>query len=239
MVETFLKEMGKYPKINQKETLDIIKEGGPSMADKIIKGHWRLVVSIVKKTIGFVSLDEINTGLMALSYAAERYKPRAGYYFTTYATFVVRSQIMRNYNHEKTTLSIPYTAREKFNDEESFKRYKNELKNALSTISLDDDNSIYYTQKYERNNGYISLAGLSEQEDNINRKIIIEEIQDFVEENLSETEKIVFNYRILQGEKIKDVARRINRTYQRVDQCEKKVYKKIKEHFEDTFYVYQ
>ena len=109
MADYFFKEMGKYKQLTNDETLSLISEGGRRSVDKIIKGNWKLVVSAVKKSIGFVSMEHINTGLLALDYAIKNYDMNSKYKFSTYAFKVIKSQVKRTYNREKTIITLPYS----------------------------------------------------------------------------------------------------------------------------------
>lgn len=238
MVDVFMREMSKYSIISESETISLIRNGRNRDFEKVIKGNWRLVVSAVKKTIGFISLEHVNTGMIALDYAAKNYNCDSGYKFSTYAFKVIKSQVKRTYNREKTTITLPYTATERENSEKK-NRYQDEFKNAKATFYID---SIGYKNTLDdaeekKNNFYrllhdsYSTSGLSEQESEMNSKLTVAEIERFVEYNLSEIEKLVYKYRIIENKKIKEVANLINKTYQRVNQCEKIIQNKIKEHF--------
>lgn len=264
-MKLFLNEMSKYPQISNEETVQLIEKGNSISIDKVIKGNWKLVVSAVNRSLGFLSLEHVNTGMIALDHAAKTYNVKSGRKFSTYAFTIIRSKVMRTYNRERTTITLPYTIFEQkkhFEDDSvhlpkkkkqnkkknnstidnnNFSRYRADFENALAMTSIDKPMSdgTSKTDKLWTVLGarHFNSHDMSEQEEAVNKKMILDAIDEFIEKKLNSMEKIVFQHRIYLGEKIKRVAELIDRTPQRVEQCEKAIYGRLVEHIKNYLYA--
>ena len=116
----YLREIGKYPLLNQEEEIALGKriELGDMMAkQELVDSNLRLVVSIAKlySGNGRSLQDLIQEGNLGLLKAAERFDYRRGFRFSTYATWWVRQSITRAIADKSRTIRIPIHMCEKVN----------------------------------------------------------------------------------------------------------------------------
>lgn len=116
----YLREIGKFPLLNQDEEIALGKriELGDAMAkQELVNSNLRLVISIAKRYSGNGrSLqDLIQEGNLGLLKAAERYDYRQGFRFSTYATWWIRQSVTRAIADKSRTIRIPVHMYEKVN----------------------------------------------------------------------------------------------------------------------------
>ena len=122
-VGMFLREMARYPLLNQAEEIELAREiakGGPvgeKAKRKLVRANLRLVVSIAKKYLnrGVPFLDLIQEGSMGLMRAAEKFDYARGYKFSTYAYWWIRQGITRAIASQSRTVRLPVHMVEKLN----------------------------------------------------------------------------------------------------------------------------
>jgi RNA polymerase primary sigma factor len=122
-VGIFLREMARYPLLNQAEEIELAREiakGGPvgeRAKRKLVRANLRLVVSIAKKYLnrGVPFLDLIQEGSMGLMRAAEKFDYERGYKFSTYAYWWIRQGITRAIASQSRTVRLPVHMVEKLN----------------------------------------------------------------------------------------------------------------------------
>lgn len=113
-VQMYLREIAKVPLLTQQEEVDLAKRVEKHDEDakqKLISANLRLVVSIAKKyayrTPHLTLLDLIQEGNIGLFRAVEKFDPRKGYKFSTYATWWIRQAITRAIADQSRTIRIP------------------------------------------------------------------------------------------------------------------------------------
>jgi RNA polymerase primary sigma factor len=82
---------------------------GQEARDHLIKANTRLVVSIAKRYMGHgvPLLDLIQEGNLGLMKAVEKFDPRRGFRFSTYATWWIRQTITRAIADQSRTIRVP------------------------------------------------------------------------------------------------------------------------------------
>ena len=118
-ISKWLDNAGRYPLLATDAVLEIAKciqelpEGDPTrtrLINKLVKHNLRLVTRFVKSFMKTShqkwgspeTVDYLQVGAMGLMRAAEKYDPRKGYAFSTYANHWIRSAVSR-YNMKTLT----------------------------------------------------------------------------------------------------------------------------------------
>ena len=111
-VRMYLSEIGRVELLTADEEIDLanrIAKGDPVAKQKLAEANLRLVVSIAKKYIGrgLSFLDLIQEGNIGLFRAVEKFDPKRGFKFSTYATWWIRQAITRAIADQARTIRIP------------------------------------------------------------------------------------------------------------------------------------
>lgn len=111
-IQMYLREIGKVSLLTGADEVRLarLKEHGDREAERrLIESNLRLVVSIAKKFTGksLSLLDLIQEGNIGLFRAVEKFDPRKGYKFSTYATWWIRQAITRAIADQSRTIRIP------------------------------------------------------------------------------------------------------------------------------------
>jgi len=99
---------GRLP-IKQRRELETLVQEGLLARDQLIKANTRLVVSVAKRYIGrgVPFLDLIQEGNLGLMRAVEKFEPKRGFRFSTYATWWIRQTITRAIADQGRTIRVP------------------------------------------------------------------------------------------------------------------------------------
>jgi DNA-directed RNA polymerase sigma subunit (sigma70/sigma32) len=94
------------------EELENEVRAGEDAARRFVRSNLRLVVSIAKKyqASGLPLLDLIQEGNFGLIQAVERFDPRRGFKFSTYATWWIRQTIARGIANTSRSIRLPVHA---------------------------------------------------------------------------------------------------------------------------------
>jgi len=111
-IRLYLKDIKKLPLLTPKEEIELarkIKKGDNRARQKMIKSNLRLVINIAKKYnyLGVPMLDLIEEGNLGLMKAVEKFNPRKGYRFSTYAAWWIKQYITRAIANQGKTIRIP------------------------------------------------------------------------------------------------------------------------------------
>jgi RNA polymerase primary sigma factor len=89
--------------------MNAIKERAETANQALIRANLRLVVSVAKRYLGrgIPLLDLIQEGNMGLLRAINKFDPRRGFKFSTYATWWIRQSINRSIAEQARTIRIP------------------------------------------------------------------------------------------------------------------------------------
>jgi len=116
-VKLYMQELRTIPQVTEKEMAELfpkIKKGDGKAKKRMIEGNLRLVISIAKRysCYGLDFLDLIEEGNVGLIKAIEKYDPKMGYNFSTYAFWWIRQYIQRAILNQTKTIHIPLYAYE-------------------------------------------------------------------------------------------------------------------------------
>ena len=111
-IRLYLKDIKRLPLLTPKEEIELarkIKKGDNHARQKMIKSNLRLVINIAKKYsyLGVPMLDLIEEGNLGLMKAVEKFNPRKGYRFSTYAAWWIKQYITRAIANQGKTIRIP------------------------------------------------------------------------------------------------------------------------------------
>lgn len=131
-VKTYLRDIGKHKLLEKSEEIALsraAKAGDNRARAIIIQSNLRLVVSIAKhyQNRGLSFLDLIQEGNVGLMKAVEKFDPKKGFKFSTYATWWIRQAIGRAISNDSRTIRIPVHLSEA----------KNKVYKTIETLSKD------------------------------------------------------------------------------------------------------
>ncbi len=111
-IEIYLSEIGRVPLLTPAEEVKLagrIRRGDEAARQQMIKANLRLVVRIAKdyRNIGLPLLDLINEGNIGLMKAVERFDPKKGAKFSTYAAWWIKQSIRRALSNQSRTVRLP------------------------------------------------------------------------------------------------------------------------------------
>lgn len=255
----YLKDIKKLPLLTPEEEITLaekIKKGDKQARTKMIQSNLRLVINIAKKYshLGVSMLDLIEEGNMGLMKAVEKFNPKKGYRFSTYAAWWIRQYISRAIANQGKTVRMPVYIIElmmrfkratehlssimkrkpRLNEiarsmRLSMKRAKQLSKMATGTSSLNapigDEGSTEFLDLIEDESLISAVDGLS-------NFLMQERINDLLDK-MSKREKKILNLRF--GLKdgvphtLRDTAKHFNITRERVRQIENAAMKKMRE----------
>jgi RNA polymerase primary sigma factor len=111
-LEAYLEEIGKTPLLKPEEEVALakrIKRGDNAARDHMIRANLRLVVKIAKEYSGYnlPLIDLIAEGNIGLMRAVEKFNPRKGTKFSTYACWWIKQSIRRAFANQGKTIRLP------------------------------------------------------------------------------------------------------------------------------------
>jgi len=111
-LKTYLKEIRLIPLLTAEEELDYarqVKKGDEQARKMMIRSNLRLVINIAKKYmyLGIPLLDLIEEGNLGLMRAVDKFDPKKGFRFSTYAAWWIKQGITRSISEHAKTIRIP------------------------------------------------------------------------------------------------------------------------------------
>jgi len=111
-IRLYLKDIKNLPLLTAEEEISLanrIKKGDKLARAKMIQSNLRLVINIAKRYsgLGVNILDLIEEGNLGLMKAVEKFNPKKGYRFSTYAAWWIRQYISRSIANQGKTVRIP------------------------------------------------------------------------------------------------------------------------------------
>ena len=111
-IRLYLKDIKKLPLLTAEEEIFLanrIKKGDNKARARMIQSNLRLVINIAKKYshLGVSMMDLIEEGNLGLMKAVEKFNPKKGYRFSTYAAWWIRQYISRAIANQGKTVRMP------------------------------------------------------------------------------------------------------------------------------------
>ena len=260
-IQMYLREIGKVPLLKGEEEMSLArrKEKGDKEAEKkIIEANLRLVVSIAKRFVGksMSLLDLIQEGNIGLFKAVEKFDPRKGYKFSTYATWWIRQAITRALADQSRTIRIPVHMVETIN---KFQQVQRRLIQDLGREPLPEEIAAEMGEDIAKVRHIINISqetisletSVGEDEEDSTLEDFIEDVKnmtpdraaalqllrDYVKEVISELsprEQKILEMRFGLGDGVahtlEEVGQEFDVTRERIRQIEAKALEKIKQH---------
>ena len=111
-LDTYLADINEVPLLTAEQEIELakrIQRGDLAAREHMIRANLRLVVSIAKNYVnrGLTFLDLIEEGNIGLMRAVEKFDPKAGCRFSTYATWWIKQGIRRSLVNSVKTVRVP------------------------------------------------------------------------------------------------------------------------------------
>jgi RNA polymerase primary sigma factor len=259
-VRMYLSEIGRVELLTADEEIKLAKriaKGDPVAKQKLAEANLRLVVSIAKKYIGrgLSFLDLIQEGNIGLFRAVEKFDPKRGFKFSTYATWWIRQAITRAIADQARTIRIPVHMVETINklthtqrqllqelgreptvDELAsemnmdIKKVRHILKISQDIISLE---APVGAEEDSKLGDFIEDDEAISPSDATNRKIIKENIHAMLQYLSPREQKIIrmrFGLDDGIGHTLEEVGKEFGVTRERIRQIEAKILQKLRDH---------
>ncbi|MCM8792144.1 MAG: RNA polymerase sigma factor RpoD/SigA [Candidatus Omnitrophica bacterium] len=119
-IKAYLKEIKNIPLLTPAQEIELsvrAKKGDREARDQIIRANLRLVINIAKKYthFGIPLLDLIEEGNIGLMRAVDKFDPRKGFRFSTYAAWWIKQNITRAIAEQQKVVRIPVYMNELLN----------------------------------------------------------------------------------------------------------------------------
>jgi len=259
-VRMYLSEIGRVELLTADEEIRLAKriaKGDPIAKQKLAEANLRLVVSIAKKYIGrgLSFLDLIQEGNIGLFRAVEKFDPKRGFKFSTYATWWIRQAITRAIADQARTIRIPvhmvetinkltHTQRQLLQElgreptvdelasemQMDIKKVRHILKISQDIISLE---APVGAEEDSKLGDFIEDDEAISPADSTNRKIIKENIHSMLQYLSPREQKIIrmrFGLDDGIGHTLEEVGREFGVTRERIRQIEAKILQKLRDH---------
>jgi RNA polymerase primary sigma factor len=111
-LKIYLKEIRTIPLLNAEEEVALskrIKKGDEQARKTMIRANLRLVINIAKRYmhLGIPFMDLIEEGNLGLMKAVDRFNPKKGFRFSTYAAWWIKQGITRSISEQGKIIRVP------------------------------------------------------------------------------------------------------------------------------------
>ena len=114
-MKIYLKQIEHIPLLKPEEEIELGEKiqsksrGSTGARHRMIRSNLRLVISIAKRytNMGLTLSDLVEEGNIGLMRAVEKFNPKRGYRFSTYASWWIKQAIMRALSNQGKTIRIP------------------------------------------------------------------------------------------------------------------------------------
>jgi len=111
-IKVYLKDIRKIPLLTAEEELKLarkIKRGDKEARKKMIRSNLRLVINLAKRyaNLGVSFMDLIEEGNIGLMKAVDKFQPKMGFRFSTYAAWWIKQGILRGIIDQGKMIRIP------------------------------------------------------------------------------------------------------------------------------------
>jgi RNA polymerase nonessential primary-like sigma factor len=112
IARAYFSDVSKVPLLNQKQERrysTLAQKGSKRALDKMINSNLRLVITIALRYLnrGVHLLDLVSEGNFGLIRAVEKFDPKRGFRFSTYATWWIRQSVERSIGNQARLIRIP------------------------------------------------------------------------------------------------------------------------------------
>jgi RNA polymerase primary sigma factor len=140
-LKTYLKEVRHISLLTAKEEIQLslkIKKGDEQARKQMIRANLRLVINIAKRYmhLGIPFLDLIEEGNLGLMKAVDKFNPRKGYRFSTYAAWWIKQGITRSISEQGKMIRIPVYMNDLIT---KWKKKKEQLNQKLKRTPTDEE----------------------------------------------------------------------------------------------------
>jgi RNA polymerase primary sigma factor len=140
-LKTYLKEIRTIPLLKAEEEIELsrrIKKGDEMARKAMIRANLRLVISIAKRYmyLGIPFMDLIEEGNLGLMKAVDKFNPKKGFRFSTYAAWWIKQGITRSIIEQGKMIRVPVYMNELIT---KWKKCKEQLSHKLKRFPTDEE----------------------------------------------------------------------------------------------------
>lgn len=140
-LKTYLKEIRSIPLLTPEEEIKLAKrvqKGDEQARKQMIRANLRLVINIAKRYmhLGIPLLDLIEEGNLGLMKVVDKFDPKRGFRFSTYAAWWIRQGITRSISEQGKMIRVPVYMSELIT---KWKKTRERLSQKLKRIPTDDE----------------------------------------------------------------------------------------------------